>query len=234
VIFIIFANFRLHRAYHLPIFDAMKRYIPLSALFLVLCTAFLRAEDPVALAERQEAEERYKRMNATLEELQASVLAQQQTIVRLTEELRNTREDLNRVISSSKDAATQESIKKLAEAIEKVDEKRLADNKNVTTRFNEAMREIQKTLANRPLPRVPTEPTPPIGKQEPTTKTNTPPPTEAGYEYTIRSGDTLSGLVAKLNRDGHKVTQTQLKEANPTVNWNKLIVGRKLFIPKTQ
>lgn len=214
----------------------MKWFIPLSALFLVLLTGRLSAEDPVALAERQEAEERYKRMTATLEELQASVAAQQQTITRLSEDLRTTREELNKLQSANKEAATQESLKRLADAIEEVDKKRLADNKNVTTRFNEAIREIQKTLASRPVIRPPvSEPiVPPVARPDATAKTNTPVPAEAGFEYVIRSGDTLSGLVSKLNKQGIKMTQAQLREANPNVNWDRLIVGKKIFIPKPQ
>lgn len=212
----------------------MKRYIPLSALFLVLCTALLAAEDPVAIAERQEAEERYKRMNATIQELQDSVHAQQQTIMRLSEELRNTREELNKVASANKEAASKESLERLAHAIEQVDKNRQNDNANVTKRFNEAMREIQKTLASRPLPKISTpDPVVPPVKPE-TPKTNTAPSTEVGFEYTIQSGDTLSGLVLKLRKQGMKMTQAQLREANPNVNWDRLIVGKKIFIPKTQ
>src|SRR4051794_34876906 len=109
----------------------MKRYIPLSLLFLTLCTGLFAAEDPVALAEKQEAEERYKRMSATIQELQDSIHAQQQTIAKLSEELRNTKDEVSKLSNANKEAATQESIKRLAEAIEEVDKKRLSDNKNV-------------------------------------------------------------------------------------------------------
>ena len=40
----------------------------------------------------------------------------------------------------------------MAEAIEEVDKKRLSDNKNIVTKFNEAVAEIQKFLSNRPVP----------------------------------------------------------------------------------
>ncbi|MDB6032490.1 MAG: hypothetical protein JWM16_2828, partial [Verrucomicrobiales bacterium] len=112
----ILSNFLLQVNGHLSIVDAMKRYIALSALFLTLCTGLFAAEDPVALAEKQEAEERYKRMSATLEELQASVHAQQQTITKLNEELRNVRDELGRVSNANKETTTQDSIKRLADA----------------------------------------------------------------------------------------------------------------------
>ena len=55
---------------------------------------------------------------------------------------------------------------------------------------------------------------------------------DTGFEYTIQSGDTLSGLVLKLRKQGMNVTQKQLKDANPDVNWDKLKVKQKIFIPE--
>ena len=92
-------------------------------------------------------------MTARIEELENAVHDQQKTMTRMNEELRTMREEISKLASASKDSATQESIKRLAEAIEEVDKKRLSDNKNVVTRFNEAIAEIQKLLGNRPGPK---------------------------------------------------------------------------------
>jgi LysM repeat protein len=52
-----------------------------------------------------------------------------------------------------------------------------------------------------------------------------------GHDYVIKEGDTLS-LIAKAYRDaGVKVTRAQIKAANPKVNFDVLIPGRKIFIP---
>jgi LysM repeat protein len=62
---------------------------------------------------------------------------------------------------------------------------------------------------------------------------DSPPPTkpEKGYEYTVQEGDTLSRIVAALNKQGVKLTAKQISDANPGVNWNRLAIGHKLFIP---
>jgi LysM repeat protein len=37
--------------------------------------------------------------------------------------------------------------------------------------------------------------------------------------------------VAALQKQGLKVTQKQIMDANPGVNWSKLRIGQKIFIP---
>lgn len=210
----------------------MKRYICLSVLLLCLLTRFAIAQDAAAIAAREEADARYKGMTARIEELENAVHDQQKTMSKLNEELRSMREELSKLANSSKDSATQDSIKRLADAIEEVDKKRLSDNKNALTRFNEAMEEIKKIIANQatrkpPVPQPGTTSTP----NNSGTKTTTPPPQENGFKYAIRSGDTLSGLVLKLKKQGIVLTQKQLKEANPDVNWDRLKVNQEIFIP---
>ena len=38
-------------------------------------------------------------------------------------------------------------------------------------------------------------------------------------------------IIAKLRTRNMKITQRQIIEANPDVNWNKLQIGQKIFIP---
>ena len=225
-------KFLLRPTTHLPIFNAMKRYISLSVLSFCLLTRFVIAQDAAAIAAKEEADARYKGMTARIEELENAVHDQQKTMTKLNEELRSMREDLSKLANSSKDSATQESIKRLADAIEEVDKKRLSDNKNALTRFNEAMEEIKKIIANQAT-RKPTVPAPgPTSTgNNPGPKNTNPPPQENGFKYAIRSGDTLSGLVLKLKKQGIVLTQKQLKEANPDVNWDRLKVNQEIFIP---
>jgi TolA-binding protein len=238
------SNFRLHVHGHLSIVGAMKRYIALSALFLTLCTRLFAAEDPVALAEKQEAEERYKRMNATLQELQDSVHAQQQTITKLNEELRSVRDELERVSRTTKEAVTQESFQRLVESVKEVDNNRKKDNEKVVTRLNESVKEIQKILAaNKPVipshsqsvtKDPPANPNPGAGTNAGGSLKNNPPANpENGFEYVVQPNDSLGVLVTRLNKQGVKITKKQLMEANPEVKWDKLRIGQKLFIPKT-
>jgi Tfp pilus assembly protein FimV len=131
----------------------------------------------------------------------------------------------------------QDSIRRLESAIKEVDEKRIADNSKVLA----ALDTIKQAIASRPPPRTTSEgdtggsnrskPTKPERSESGRTS-NGGNSTEDGYSYAIKSGDTLSGLVSQLRSQGIKVTQKQVTEANPNVNWNRLKVGQSIFIPK--
>ena len=47
----------------------------------------------------------------------------------------------------------------------------------------------------------------------------------------MRSKDKLSMIVQAYRQKGVKVTMQQVKEANPDVDPNKLLVGQKILIP---
>lgn len=198
----------------------MKRYLFLASFLMMLATPWLRAEEsPAAIAERQEAEERHKRLNARVEDIEQAQQSIRDSLTRLNEELGKLREEIARANNSSKDAATQESIKRLADAIQEVDKKRMADNERVLATLSD----LKRGFSERPTTSV-----------KPIIAANPPPPrtgTEKGYDYAIRQGDTLSGIVTALVKQGIKVSQKQVSEANPSVNWNKLKVGQKIFIP---
>jgi Tfp pilus assembly protein FimV len=59
----------------------------------------------------------------------------------------------------------------------------------------------------------------------------TPAVPQKGYDYTIEPGDTISAIVKAYRARGVQVTTTQIIAANPKINPNALIVGKKIFIP---
>ena len=107
---------------------------------LCVLTGVLRAADAVAIATQQEAEERMKRLTATIEEFQTSQAAQQKQINMLASDVSKLREDAAR---NNNNAETQESIRRLREQILKVDESRIADNK----RIQEALEKLARAIA---------------------------------------------------------------------------------------
>ena len=202
-------------------------------------------QDAAALAEREEAEARYKRISARVQEMEETLQAHQKTIMKLTEEIHRLSEDVFRLSSKNENAATQESIKRLAEKIEEVDRKRQADNDLILGQ----LKSLGRTLASPVRPGATEKPasTSPGGKASGAPSSNnavqnpsgdpgkTPPPvTESGYEYSIKSGDTLDKILRDLRAHGMKLTQKQVMDANPGVNWNKLKIGQKIFIPAPQ
>jgi Tfp pilus assembly protein FimV len=69
--------------------------------------------------------------------------------------------------------------------------------------------------------------TTPAGADNPAT----PAVPQKGYDYTIAPGDTLSAIAKAYRAQGVKVTTAQIIAANPKLNPNALIAGKKIFIP---
>ena len=54
---------------------------------------------------------------------------------------------------------------------------------------------------------------------------------QKGYEHVVESGETLSAIAKAYRAQGVKVTTAQIIAANPKINPNSLIAGKKIFIP---
>src|SRR4051794_25552704 len=87
-------------------------------------------ESPAAAAERQEAEERYKRMSAEIEDLKAAIQSYQKNLSNQQDEIRRLNEEIAR-LGTHKDLVTREDFKVLAEKIKEVDERRVAGDKDL-------------------------------------------------------------------------------------------------------
>ena len=179
---------------------------------LLVCPVAFTQDSATALAEREEARERYKRMSAKIEDLENTIQTYNQQFQKMEAEIQRLRGDVARLREGS--GANND----LIEQIKAVDRARIADQKNVAEKFAELKRELVGTLTKPPKSSSPAPaPTPQV--------------TEKGFEYAIRDGDTLSKLVPALNKQGVKVTQKQIEQANPKVNWSALRIGQKIFIP---
>jgi TolA-binding protein len=191
----------------------------------------LYAADAVTLAAQQEAMENFKRLSATLEELQTAQLSQQKQISALANDLSKVREDVAR---NNNNASVQESLRQLEKQILKVDESRVADNK----RIQEALERLGQTIKD--MPSVPA-PRPPTrngnndlssgsgGTSRGPSPRTTP---EEGFEYIIQRDDRLDIIVKRYRDEKIMVTSKSIMDANPTVNWSRLRIGQKIFIPK--
>ena len=164
-----------------------------------------------AIAAQQEAEERYKKLSAALEdlkEIQADLAKKFQTLEK----------ELQRVRDESAQAggryASTDDLKQLTEKLREVDVKRQTDNEKVLT----ALDKLAKAVAAQPS--LPTRPPPSIAKND-----------KGGYWYEVRANDTISGIVKAYRDQGIKVTLKQVLEANSTINPTKLKPGEKVWIP---
>lgn len=172
------------------------------------------AGNAAAVAAQQEAEERYKQMAATVEEMKETQAAQQKKIAALAAELEKLREE---VVKAGNNAATTDSLKRLADQIQEVDKKRVTDNERILAEFARLGKAISTTPASRPP------------------STNPPPTTVVsgeGFDYVIAKNDTLGDIVMAYRKQGINVTRKLVMDANPTVKWEALRIGQKIFIPK--
>jgi LysM repeat protein len=212
----------------------MKRYLSFMLLFPILVGWLPTAvgaevqNSAAAAAAQEEAEDRYRRLAAQVTGLKEAQDLHQQQMATLDKNIRDLSDQVTRAANNN---VTQERLNQLAEQIKKVDEARIAENKKIFETIEELHR-ILKNMAAAPPPVRPTRTTP-----APTTaasKTPGPAATEDGFEYAVQKNDTLSGIVQSYRQQNIKVSRKAIMDANPNVNWDRLRVGQKIFIPKPQ
>jgi LysM repeat protein len=212
----------------------MKRnFLSAGLIANLLCLpALVQAQDTqetpaAAAAERENTEANFKHINVKVELLEEALRTQKNRTTALVDEIHALRQEVDRLKSRNESAATQESIKRLADKIEEVDKKRRDDNELVLAQ----LKAIGKGLS-RPAPQK--EPTPPPAnpKQDEPAPPRSDKPPENGYVYNIKDKDTLVRIVTDLRAQGFKVTQKQIMDANPKVNWTRLRIGQPIFIPQ--
>jgi len=196
----------------------MKRIfflLPLVAAFgLPAVPVNAQATDRAAqIAERQEIEEKYKSLAAAVQALQESNTALQKKLDAALGELNDLRD---KTAKQPRNLATQEDIKRLTDAITEVENNRQSDNK----KWLEKIAELGKALK---------APPPPAPRK--TNETSSATRNEKGYDYIVESGDTLGKIIRKYKENGIKVSQKAIEEANPDVNWTKLKIGQKIWVP---
>ena len=204
-------------------FGFMKRHLFSALVILVIGTGLpaVGQSSATQLAAWQDMQADIKRLNAHLEDLLAANEALQRQLSQLKEEVRALDDRLTKVESRTSASADKAALKKLADAIEEVDRKRMADNKKVLEALAKLEKVFRKQLATVSRSTAPVKLVPRSSASG----------ARKGYEYTIKAGDTLSRLVTTLRKNGFKISMQEVMDANPGVNWNRLQVGQKIFIP---
>lgn len=218
-----------------PIFDPMKRLLCLTMLTATtLGTLAQEANTPAATASQQEArrsaEEQYKIMAADIEQLTANNQVLQEKIAALKAEIAKVREESARAAAAAANNGVSEDLKRLAEKIQEVDKKREADKQVISEEIKKAIDKLGSKLQEAtPAPR----PRTPVHKEPTTSTANLP---AKGFTHQVESGETLPAIVKAYNVEfknkGMKtITRQQVKDANPNINFDKLLVGQKIIIP---
>ena len=193
-----------------------------------------RAQDAALLADRDAAEERYKKLNSAVESLIEENASLRKKVQQLGDRLATMRDEHAKAAS---DSSVQDDLKRLAEKIQDVDKKREGDMKQVAIELER----IAKLVAGEPAA------TKGHVKSGSTTKVpadNDKPPTQKvsgtistkGYTYKVQQGDYLSTIISAYNAEFKKngmkiITEKQVLDANPRLNPKKMGPGQEIFIP---
>ncbi len=226
----------------------MKR--PLSLLLVALCSGELlfpslaqdsTANRAAAIAERDAAEERYKRLSSAVDDLWNAKGEQDRRLAALTEEIRNLRAESSRTDTSK--YVTRDELNKLVKTVEEIERKREADKKLILEQFEELKRDLKSDL-RKMLSAPPPSTSPKSTKQSKTESSNEKAPgksaetssaNQEGVWYTVEPRNTLSLIVAEhnavFNKQGKKTSLKLVEDANPGLKPASIKAGQKIFIP---
>jgi len=190
----------------------MKWMISLVMAWLMLTASTVRAQDAAT-------QERLDKLSGQINDLIEVQRSLQKHIAEVSREVDSLRSQLNR---PNENNVTHNDLKPLIKAIEEVDRKRIDDAKAVQSQLAGIAKSVDALIRKpeRPAPRE---------KEAGTVPSQSKP--ERGYEYEVKSGDTLSSILQGCRDQGVKVTQDQILKANPGLKPEKMRVGQKIFIP---
>jgi nucleoid-associated protein YgaU len=190
--------------------------------FLLVALALWTA--PALRAEDAATEERLNKLAGRIDDLVAGQESLRNRIQALEREIEAVREQASKPTGNY---ASQEELKRLADAVKDVDQKRMKDAEQVQAQFVK----LSKVVA-----------APPTASKKLAVNSSSEHPAmegsaapEKGFgEYTIQKGDTLSLIVQAYRDKNIKLTAEQIVKANPGLVPEKLRVGQKIWIPAPQ
>ena len=175
-----------------------------------------KAADFVA---QQQAEEGYRRLQTTVEELQETIVLLQKRIETLESQLNKTNKQL---ADYQANAATNEKLetlgKKFTTELEKLDSKRINDNKKIADGLEELKKMMSRPLVESPTP----------------SQTDRELPAYSGPSFTVKvePGYTVSAIARECRKNGYShVTDELILQANPGLDPKKLQIGQIIYIP---
>jgi LysM repeat protein len=194
----------------------MKR-ISYLLVTLALCSA------PAVRAQDAATQERLDKLSGRIEDLTAAQEAIKKQLNDLTKELENVREQLAKPTANY---ARPEDLNRLGEAIKEVDRKRMDDAETTHAELLK-LRDLLKAPLASPKQK-------PVSLPKEKAATDQPVGDDKVFPYVIQSGDTLDAIVQAYKEKNIKVTVAGILKANPGLKPERLIVGKKIFIPAPQ
>jgi len=178
----------------------------------------------VSLAQAQETatQQQLDKLSGQIQDILDAQAQQGKRLDALEKEISDLRDKVNTPTTTA-DYATRDDLKKLAEQVQEIDRKRQDDRDLI-------LKQIEKLGSAGPVTPLPDHHSHSAPRAS-DGDTSAPAVPSKGYEYVIKQGDTLGLIVKAYREQGVKVTSRQIKAANPDINPDVLIPGKKLFIP---
>jgi|SRR5579862_2270341 len=196
----------------------MKRFL-VGFLILTFFAAAARAQDTAA-------QQQIDKLSGQIQDLQAAQLVQSKRIAALEKQISDLQGQLNQPAANTANA---DDLKKLAEQVQDIDKKRQEDNDRVLKELERLEKSLgASSSSHRSAPDITPDITPAPTRGHPTASPSGP---QNGYDYPVKSGDTLLAIVKAYRAQGIKVTTDQVLKANPGLDPKNLKVGQKIFIP---
>jgi nucleoid-associated protein YgaU len=177
-------------------------------------------------AQETATQQQLDKLSGQIQDLLEAQAQQGKRFDALQKEIGELREKVNTPVVN--DSASREDLKRLATQVQEIDQKRQDDRDLIL----EELKKLGKAAAIAPVtPTHKPKPTPELTTSGGENTTATPSGPENGHYYVIKDGDRLSDIVKAYRAQGVKVTTTQILKANPGLDPNKIISGKKIFIP---
>jgi TolA-binding protein len=178
----------------------------------------------VSLASAQETatQQQIDKLSGQIQDLLDAQAQQGKRLDALEREISDLRDKINNPVVT--DYATHAELRALAEQAQEIDRKRKEDTENTA---NQLAALARATAAAPPAP-IHTHSSPKIDHPDDTPASATP---DQGYYYEVKQGDNLGLIIKAYHQKGVKVTKSQIIAANPKMNPDVLIPGKKIFIP---
>jgi len=178
---------------------------------------------PLVRAQVSATQQEIDNLSGQIQAMTETLETQRKHIDALEKEIADLRDKVNTPVVNT--YADRSDLKSLAEQVQEVDRKRKEDSEMIAKRMEDFVKAA--SMAPPPMPTRGKTTTSTSSSDE--TAASSPP--QRGYEYLVKQGDTL-GLILKAYREkGVRVSLSQIKAANPKMNPDVLIPGKKIFIP---
>jgi len=164
------------------------------------------------------------KLSGQIQDMLETQAAQTRRLDTMEKEIGDLRDKLNQPAAAG-DSASADDLKKLAAQVQEIDRKRQADDEQILKTIEKLGKVSGGSASGHKSAAAVSSTT-----STETSTSNAAGP-QKGYDYTIAAGDTVAAIAKAYRAQGVKVTSTQILAANPGLNPNSLIVGKKIFIP---